>query len=127
MLCPQVLRTARRDGAAERAPPSWLVTHDGIVSPTPETTVLKTRPPGQRHVVNPQQEGSGPRAGEWLDRRAARLEKVMSDQAPVLVAEDSKIGQQIALAMLEKLGYEAYVAANGREAIDALSRLLTGQ
>ena len=47
----------------------------------------------------------------------------MNDQAPVLVAEDSKIGQQIALTMLEKLGYEAYVAANGRDAIDALSRL----
>ena len=47
----------------------------------------------------------------------------MSEQAPVLVAEDSKIGQQIALAMLQKLGYQAYVAANGREAIDALSRV----
>ena len=47
----------------------------------------------------------------------------MNQRAPVLVAEDSKIGQQIALAMLEKLGYQAYVAANGREAIDALSRL----
>ncbi len=40
----------------------------------------------------------------------------------ILVAEDSTINQRVTLAMLKKLGFEADVVPNGREAIAAMRR-----
>jgi CheY-like chemotaxis protein len=41
----------------------------------------------------------------------------------VLVAEDNPVNQKVAVRMLERLGYQADVAANGLEALEALSRI----
>jgi CheY-like chemotaxis protein len=41
----------------------------------------------------------------------------------VLVAEDNAVNQKLAIYMLEKLGYRADVAANGHEALAAISRI----
>jgi two-component system, sensor histidine kinase and response regulator len=44
-------------------------------------------------------------------------------RAHVLVAEDNQVNQRVAVMMLQRLGYRADVAANGLEAIEALSRI----
>ena len=41
----------------------------------------------------------------------------------ILLAEDNTVNQQLALLLLESMGYRADVAANGLEAIDAVDRL----
>jgi CheY-like chemotaxis protein len=44
-------------------------------------------------------------------------------RAHVLVAEDNAVNQKVAVRMLERLGYRADVAADGLEALEALSRI----
>ena len=41
----------------------------------------------------------------------------------ILVADDHRVNQQLAVLMLERLGYRADVVANGSEAIEAMSRV----
>jgi CheY-like chemotaxis protein/nitrogen-specific signal transduction histidine kinase len=44
-------------------------------------------------------------------------------RARVLVAEDNQVNQKVAVRMLERLGYRADVAADGVEAVEAVSRI----
>jgi PAS domain S-box-containing protein len=44
-------------------------------------------------------------------------------RAYVLVAEDNAVNQRVAVRLLERLGYRADVAANGLEALEALSHI----
>jgi CheY-like chemotaxis protein/HPt (histidine-containing phosphotransfer) domain-containing protein len=44
-------------------------------------------------------------------------------RARVLIAEDNQVNQKVAVKMLERLGYRADVAADGLEAVEAVSRI----
>jgi len=56
--------------------------------------------------------------------QSTQLDPEMAQRLPlrILVAEDNKVNQQLALKLLERMGYRADVAGNGLEAIQALRR-----
>ncbi|MDP3071862.1 MAG: PAS domain-containing protein [Opitutaceae bacterium] len=62
--------------------------------------------------------------------RTAQPAESASEEAPlgarhplsVLLAEDNPVNQRVATLLLQRMGYRADVAANGREAIDAIAR-----
>jgi PAS domain S-box-containing protein len=60
-----------------------------------------------------------------LDRLPSRRRAHRKRKRPVriLVAEDNISSKQVALAILEKLGYQADVAANGKEALASLQKI----
>ena len=55
--------------------------------------------------------------------RHSLAEESARSRGRILVAEDNVINQKVAARLLEKLGYRADVAADGREAIHALIQL----
>ncbi|MFQ5803291.1 MAG: response regulator [Candidatus Methylomirabilales bacterium] len=61
-------------------------------------------------------------AAPLITRHNLQEEKVRA-LPRVLIAEDNALNQKVTVGMLEEIGYKADVASNGREAVDALSRI----
>jgi PAS domain S-box-containing protein len=53
-----------------------------------------------------------------------RIDATLAQRVPLrlLVAEDNVVNQKVALSMLERMGYRADLAGDGREVLDALDR-----
>ena len=87
------------------------------------TAVFEKRPtgPGTVDEMFAKIEGEG-----TIERTASK--PIISDnnkrKIRILVAEDNPVNQKVAQAMMRKIGLNADVASNGREAIDALQNIL---
>jgi PAS domain S-box-containing protein len=118
-------REIRRQRDA-RTLPLVMLTSLGSSGPTPEEfAAYLTKPIKPSQLYEALMDVFGER-GEVAERppEAAPADELPSERAPlrILVVEDHAVNQQLALLLLQKLGYRADVAGNGAEALEALER-----
>lgn len=86
----------------------------GLVSSTPMHELVS---PGALHAVSLRA------AASWLEERhCARITKGAVSAGPLrlLVAEDNRVNQRCARALLERMGHVAHMADNGAAAVDSI-------
>ncbi|MBX9600733.1 MAG: response regulator [Bryobacteraceae bacterium] len=82
------------------------------------------KPPRRKALLEALRPAEVPAAGVALrpDAPPYAAEKAGRAHAAVLIAEDNRINQKVAVRLVQRLGYRAEVAGNGIEALDALER-----
>ncbi len=87
-----------------------------LMKPVPESTLYQAL----SRVLEPEVAQAGaPRGSE----RAVGLKLPVGHKLRVLLAEDNPINQKVAILQARKLGLDIDAVANGREAVEAVSRL----
>jgi len=75
------------------------------------TAVFDLEPAGQQSPANQPQNGIN---------RAAHGARPVGSDARILLAEDNATNREVALAQMEKLGYQVHAVTNGAEALEAV-------
>ena len=52
----------------------------------------------------------------------SQLSEAVRERTRILLVEDNMVNQQVALRMIERIGYKANAAANGRDALEILAQ-----
>jgi len=123
----ELARTIRADPALA-ATPLLLLTSSGVRGSAAEAraagiSAFLTKPVRQSHLYDAiaMVMASETVRPELVTRHT--ISEARAQARPrLLLAEDNTVNQQVAVAMLQKIGYRADVVANGAEAVEALAR-----
>jgi len=102
------------------APPVIPIAYPGALSADPALTKPIKRA-ALRRVLQ-----AGHAAPAVRDRAGQAPAAQAREPLRVLLAEDNEVNQQVALRMLQRLGFEPDLAVNGREALQAMRRVNYG-
>jgi CheY-like chemotaxis protein/HPt (histidine-containing phosphotransfer) domain-containing protein len=119
-----MLSSIGRRGEGEKARQAGIEAY--LTKPVRQSQLYDTLATVMGTPANAEEEAEAPEKEEkeqQLVTRYSLKEAKARSRARILVAEDNQVNQKVAVKMLESLGYRVDVAANGLEALEALSRI----